>query len=854
MVARNRSHTAVTAVYVSLLPARGEDLMSSFYRSVSRARLTLCSLALFMLASFVCVAPTSAANPSLGSLAPLGAQRGTEVEVTFNGARLGDAKDLLLYYPGITVAEIKAEGETKVKAKLKIAPDCRLGIHAFRIRTATGLTNLRTFNVGPLTEITEKEPNNDFAVPQKIDLDVTVNGSIGNEDVDYFQIDAKKGERITVEVEGIRLGAAFFDPYVAIQTQDRKVLSDCDDLALVWQDGVASSIAPEDGTYIVQVRDSSFSASGSYRLHVGRFPRPTAVIPSGGKLGESLTVRWLGDAAGERSQQITLPGQESRLFGVFCQDERGISPSPNSFRISDLGNVLEAEPNNDAKTATSFEAPMALGGVIGEKDDVDCFKFKCTKGTVYDVRVFARQIRSELDSVLTIDRVSNGARVGSNDDTGGSDSYLKFSAPADDEYIIKINDHGNRGGVDYAYRVEIAPSKPALTLGLPERQQYVDVTVSVPQGNRTAIMVSASRRDFNGDLNLDVKDMPAGMTVQALPMAGNQQATPVIFTAPAGTPLAGSLADVVALTADPKLGVTGHMEQITGLVRGQNNNIFWPHRADRMALAVTDEAPFKIEVVQPKVPLVRSGSMELKVVATRKEGFAAPINIRMLYNPSGIGSSTSTTIAEGKTEGFLPLTANANAEIRKWPVVVMGEATVGDGPVLISSQLFDLEVVEPYLGFAFKAAAVDLGQETEMVIGVTANKEFAGAAKVQLLGLPFEATTEPQEITKETTELVFKIKTTDKSPVGRHKNLLCSAVLMVDGEPVAHTLGSGELRIDKPLPPKPAAVAKPAQPVLTQPQPVAQKPVEKRLSRLELLRLEREKAKQTGDQKSDAKN
>jgi hypothetical protein len=119
--------------------------------------------------------------------------------------------------------------------------------------------------------------------------------------------------------------------------------------------------------------------------------------------------------------------------------------------------------------------------------------------------------------------------------------------------------------------------------------------------------------------------------------------------------------------------------------------------------------------------------------------------------------------------------------------------------------------------------------------------------------LPFEATAEPQEITKDTTELAFKIKTTDKSPVGRHKNLLCSAVVMVDGEPVAHTLGSGELRIDKPLPPKPAAVAKPAQAAPTQPQPAVQKPVEKRLSRLELLRLEREKAKQSGEQKPEEK-
>ena len=33
---------------------------------------------------------------------------------------------------------------------VKIAADCRLGEHAFRLRTATGLSELRTFWVGAL--------------------------------------------------------------------------------------------------------------------------------------------------------------------------------------------------------------------------------------------------------------------------------------------------------------------------------------------------------------------------------------------------------------------------------------------------------------------------------------------------------------------------------------------------------------------------------------------------------------------------------------------------------------------------------------------------------------------------------
>ena len=251
--------------------------------------------------TLLAVASLYAADPALSYVMPHGAQRGTEVDVVLQGARLSDAQELLLYEPGIEVREFRGDGD-KAHAKLAIAADCRLGIHALRVRTATGISPLRTFFVGPLKEISEAEPNSDFQKPQPIDLDVTVNGVIENEDADYFQITAKKGERISVEIEALRLGRAFFDPYIAILNPKRFELAICDDAALLRQDAHLSIIAPEDGNYIIQVRESAFQGNGNctYRLHVGRFPRPTAVFPAGGRPGETLEVRWLGDVLGEQ--------------------------------------------------------------------------------------------------------------------------------------------------------------------------------------------------------------------------------------------------------------------------------------------------------------------------------------------------------------------------------------------------------------------------------------------------------------------------------------------------------------------------------------------------------------------------
>ena len=54
----------------------------------------------------------------------------------------------------------------------------------------------------------------------------------------------------------MRLSTALFDPYVAILDSKRFELSAHDDTALALQDAYASVIAPEDGKYVIEVRES----------------------------------------------------------------------------------------------------------------------------------------------------------------------------------------------------------------------------------------------------------------------------------------------------------------------------------------------------------------------------------------------------------------------------------------------------------------------------------------------------------------------------------------------------------------------------------------------------------------------
>jgi hypothetical protein len=800
----------------------------------------------------VAACAAEAASPALSAIRPTGGQRGTELEVTLSGARVGDAQEILYYQPGISTVSLAKVDDNNVKAKIKIAPDCRLGLHDLRLRTATGISELRTFSVGAMPEATEVEPNNEFTKPQAIAMNSVVNGVADNEDVDYFVVEAKKGERITAEVEGIRLGITLFDPFVAIMDSKRFELASSDDAALVWQDGEASVLAPEDGKYIIQVRESAYAGNGAclYRLHVGNYPRFSATVPGGGKPGEKVAVRWIGDVAGEKTTEVALPTSFDRDYGVVAQDDKGIAPYPNTFRLSPFGNVIEKEPNDDHATATPFTPPIALNGVIEKPGDVDHFIFSAKKGQVFDVWVYARRLRSPLDSILYIAKKGGGAFVGA-DDSAGPDSFIRVGIPDDGEYVVFLFDQLKKGGPDYAYRIEVTPVQPKLVMSATTESMQRGtgaIVAAVPKGNRQAILVNASRADFGGDLKVAGEGLPAGVEFQADTMAANLGTYPVLLTAKPDAPLGGSLATITGQHVDPNVKVPQEFAQTAELVLGQNNIPFWTRAVDKLAVAVTEECPYSIEIVEPKVPLVRGGSMGLKVVAKRKEGFKAAIAVSLPWNPPGVGSAGGIAIPEGQNEAVIPVNADGGAELKTWKIVVNGYSSAPSGPIMVSSQLANLTVAQQFVTLAFNNTAVEQGQETDLLVKVNKAVDFPGDAQISLIGLPNKATTDVKTINKDTKDLVFHIKTDTTTPAGNHANLFCQVVVTQNGEPILHNLGTGALRVDVPIPPKantppmPVAAAPPPMPKAAEPP--------KPLSRLEKLRIEaQEKAKAAAAEK-----
>ena len=590
---------------------------------------------------------------------------------------------------------------------------------------------------------------------------------------------------------------------------------------------------------MIEVRESAYAGGSTYRLHVGTFPRPTAVYPAGRKRGEETEIAFLGLPSGELKQKLKLPAEDVKDFGVFAQDEGGIAPTPNVFRLFEHGNAFETEPNNAVAQGLPSNCRWRLTESFRNLGDIDCFKFSAKKGQSFEVECYARRIRSGLDPVMNL-YYADGRGIAGNDDSRGPDSYFRFNVPADGEYVIRITDHLGRGGPDLVYRVEFQPVKPKLSLSIPRVERYGQYRqqIYVPRGGRFATLINAGRANFGGELVLEGKDLPAGVKMICENMPSNLSSMPVVFEAAGDAPLSGKLIDFTARHADEKTGIRGGFGNSADFVRGGPGQSIYRRKAvDRLAIAVVDELPFSIEIVEPKVPIVRNGSMLLKVVAHKKEGWDEQINVQLPFRPPGIGASSSVNIPKGKTEVLYPINANGGAQIKKWRVYALGTS----GGMWASSQLANLEIADAYATLELQRAACEQGQEAQILCKINHKTPFDGEASLQLLGIPPKVTTTDLKLNKETKELVFTLKTDPASPVGKH-NLVCRLTITQNGEPIVSRAGGVQLQIDKPLPPppnqpKPKPAAKVAAKPAPKPAPAANQPKPKPLTRLQKLRL-----------------
>jgi hypothetical protein len=238
-----------------------------------------------------------------------------------------------------------------------------------------------------------------------------------------------------------------------------------------------------------------------------------------------------------------------------------------------------------------------------------------------------------------------------NDDGGpgyGKDSRLRFTAPADGDYVVRLRDVRGLHGEAYSYRLTVRPPAPDFKLSVSPRNP------NVPVGGRIPITVTALRLDdFDGPIQISLEDLPAGLSAEKATIPPGQVSTTFL------------------LSADEN----AHLDQAVPLrVRGQTH---WASPEDRLKLIalmpkpdITMEAKTREVVLEPG----KSATVEVEIHRNNSFGGRVPVEV---YNlpPTVIVANVGLNgvlIHENDNHVTFTLQALPNAEAIDQPIVLSG--------------------------------------------------------------------------------------------------------------------------------------------------------------------------------------
>ena len=246
-----------------------------------------------------------------------------------------------------------------------------------------------------------------------------------------------------------------------------------------------------------------------------------------------------------------------------------------------------------------------------------------------------------------------------NDDGGpgyGKDSRLRFTAPADGEYIVRLRDVRGFHGEDYAYRLAVRAPAPDFRLGVDPRNP------NVPVGGRIPVTVTALRLDdFDGPIEVSIEDLPAGLS------------------ATKGVIEPGGVSTTVLLSADEN----AHLDRavplrVSGKAKdGARQLAHWASPEDRLKLIalmpkpdITMEAKTREVVLEPGM----TATVEVEIRRNNNFGGRVPVEV---YNlpPTVVVANVGLNgvlIHENENHVTFTLQALANAEAIDQPIVLSG--------------------------------------------------------------------------------------------------------------------------------------------------------------------------------------
>jgi len=516
---------------------------------------------------------------------PQGAQSGQSVEVTAaNGTDLDELDRMTFSHPGIK-AELKS-GSTFV---VTVAANVPVGTYEARVHGLYGTSNPRCFVVGALPEVLENDANNTQDTAQAVEVGTVINGrSNRGADVDFYKVTGKKGQRLLIECQALRIDSKFQAELRLYSQSGRRIGRSI--ARFRTQDPILDVTFREDGDYFIRATDFVYGGSNDYgyRLKIHTGPHVDFVIPPAGVPGSKTRYTLVGrnlpgsQPAGIGSDgrqlekldvEITLPNKPTELTPgrtAFSFESsldgssyvyQGANGSANPVRIAFAPQPLklEVEPNNAPAEAQKIVVPGEIAGQLQQRADVDTFEFDAKAGQVFWIDVFGHQLGHLTDPYLTVEQVTKKddgtetvKRLTAQDDTKtnaianlfdtlSNDPGYRLAIPADGLYRVTVRDRywESRGSPDLQYHLAIRPEEHDFRLvvipAAPVQNATTVIQTWAPglrRGQSLQVKVAAIRKHgFKGVIDVSAENLPAGVTCRSVSIDGSLSATDLVFTA-----------------------------------------------------------------------------------------------------------------------------------------------------------------------------------------------------------------------------------------------------------------------------------------------------------------------------------
>jgi hypothetical protein len=211
--------------------------------------------------------------PRLLTTTPMGAELGSQVEITITGENIDDADELTFSDRRITATrKTNAMGQPEPnKYVVTITADCPAGIHEARLMTRLGISSSRAFSVGTLDEVTPAKTGATLATAVELKMNSICNAAITQRSVDHYAFEGHKGQRVVVDCATRGIDSKLDAVVIIADAAGR-------DLLVERRGGALDFTAPDDGRYVIKVHDLTFKGGPAYFYRLGLWELPVGAL------------------------------------------------------------------------------------------------------------------------------------------------------------------------------------------------------------------------------------------------------------------------------------------------------------------------------------------------------------------------------------------------------------------------------------------------------------------------------------------------------------------------------------------------------------------------------------------------